>query len=121
MQKDDFRIGILMRANCTPLTAALLDEEATARFLSQFRLDFGILGINWASTATAHCWSLIITRCAPSAIIENSRHVMLVVDHSKFGRNAMVSIGSISMVNTVLYRCDATGGVMQVIKIIICS
>ncbi|MDI5303912.1 dihydroxy-acid dehydratase, partial [Salmonella enterica subsp. enterica serovar Anatum] len=32
------------------------------------------------------------------AIIENSRHVMLVVDHSKFGRNAMVNMGSISMV-----------------------
>ncbi|MDI4746125.1 VOC family protein, partial [Salmonella enterica subsp. enterica serovar Kentucky] len=33
------------------------------------------------------------------AIIENSRHVMLVVDHSKFGRNAMVNMGSISMVD----------------------
>ena len=50
------------------------------------------------------------------AIIENSRHVMLVVDHSKFGRNAMVNMGSISMVDAVYTDVMPPAGVMQVIK-----
>ena len=33
------------------------------------------------------------------AIIENSRCVMLGVDHTKFGRNAMVNLGDISQIN----------------------
>ncbi|HCZ5132009.1 TPA: DeoR family transcriptional regulator [Salmonella enterica subsp. enterica serovar Typhi] len=49
------------------------------------------------------------------AIIENSRHVMLVVDHSKFGRNAMVNMGSISMVDAVYTDTLPPPGVMQVI------
>ncbi len=50
------------------------------------------------------------------AIIENSRHVMLVVDHSKFGRNAMVNMGSISIVDAVYTDAMPPAGVMQVIK-----
>ena len=49
------------------------------------------------------------------AIIENSRHVMLVVDHSKYGRNAMVNMGSISMVDAVYTDIMPPSGVMQVI------
>ncbi|MGG5840379.1 DeoR/GlpR family transcriptional regulator, partial [Huaxiibacter chinensis] len=49
-------------------------------------------------------------------IIDNSRHVMLVVDHSKFGRNAMVNMGSISMVNAVYTDVLPPEGVLQVIK-----
>jgi DeoR family glycerol-3-phosphate regulon repressor len=40
---------------------------------------------------------------------------MLVVDHSKFGRNAMVNMGSISMVDAV-YTDVMPPAVMQVIK-----
>ena len=49
------------------------------------------------------------------AIIDNSRHVILVVDHSKFGRNAMVNMGSISMVDAVYTDVLPPPGVMQVI------
>ena len=49
------------------------------------------------------------------AIIENSRHVMLVVDHSKFGRNAMVNMGSISMVDAVYTDVMPPAGVLKVI------
>jgi len=50
------------------------------------------------------------------AIIENSRHVMLVVDHSKFGRNAMVNMGSINMVNAVYTDVMPPAGVLDVIR-----
>ncbi len=36
------------------------------------------------------------------AIIENSRSVYLAVDHSKFGRNAMVKLGNISQINMLI-------------------
>lgn len=49
------------------------------------------------------------------AIIENSRHVMLVVDHTKFGRNAMVNMGSISMVDAVYTDVLPPAGVLKVI------
>ena len=49
------------------------------------------------------------------AIIENSRCVMLVVDHSKFGRNAMVNLGSIALVDAVYTDIIPPAGVMQVI------
>ena len=41
---------------------------------------------------------------------------MLGVDHCKFGRNAMVNMGSISMVNAVYTDVMPPAGVMQVIK-----
>lgn len=49
------------------------------------------------------------------AIIENSRHVILVTDHSKFGRNAMVNMGSISLVDAVYTDALPPAGVMKVI------
>lgn len=40
---------------------------------------------------------------------------MLVVDHSKFGRNAMVNMGSISLVDAVYTDVLPPAGVLQVI------
>ena len=41
---------------------------------------------------------------------------MLVVDHSKFGRNAMVNLGSISLVDAVYTDTAPPAGVLQVIR-----
>jgi DeoR family glycerol-3-phosphate regulon repressor len=41
---------------------------------------------------------------------------MLVVDHSKFGRNAMVNMGSISMVDAVYTDVMPPEGVLKVIS-----
>ena len=41
---------------------------------------------------------------------------MLVVDHSKFGRNAMVNMGSISMVDAVYTDTMPPASVMHVLK-----
>ncbi|MGK3296033.1 hypothetical protein ACSLNR_30165, partial [Escherichia coli] len=46
-------------------------------------------------------------------LFDVSRHVMLVVDHSKFGRNAMVNMGSISMVDAVYTDAPPPVSVMQ--------
>lgn len=73
--------------------------EATLDFISQFRLDYGILGISGIDidgSLLEFDYHEVRTK---RAIIENSRNAMLVTDHSKFGRNAMVNLGSIKLVN----------------------
>ena len=94
MQKDDFRI-------------ILAGGELRSR-------DGGIIGgIDSDGSLLEFDYHEVRTK---RAIIENSRHVMLVVDHSKFGRNAMVNMGSISMVDAVYTDVMPPAGVMQVIK-----
>lgn len=76
--------------------------EATLDFISQFRLDFGILGISGidydGSLLDFDYHEVRVKR----AIIENSRCVYLAVDHSKFGRNAMVKLGSIIDIDLII-------------------
>ncbi|MGQ7115548.1 hypothetical protein ACUOFC_61695, partial [Escherichia sp. TWPC-MK] len=67
-------------------------------------LNNGALGANF-----------VVIELQQRAVIENSRHVMLVVDHSKFGRNAMVNMGSISMVDAVYTDAPPPVSVMQVL------
>lgn len=91
MTKADFRViiaGGIVRARDGGIIG-----EATLDFISQFRLDFGILGISGIDedgTMLEFDYHEVRTK---RAIIENSRCVMLVTDFSKFGRKAMVSLG----------------------------
>lgn len=107
MAKEDFRI-ILAGGELRSRDGGIIGE-ATQDFIAQFRLDFGILGISGIDSDGSLLEFDYHEVRTKRAIIENSRHVMLVVDHSKFGRNAMVNMGSISMVDAV-YRYPAAAG-----------
>ncbi|WP_040977130.1 DeoR/GlpR family transcriptional regulator [Necropsobacter massiliensis] len=72
--------------------------EATMAFISQFRLDFGILGISSIDTDGSLLDYDYHEVQVKRAIIESSRNTLLVTDHSKFSRRAMVRLGSISEV-----------------------
>ncbi|MGL4860213.1 MAG: DeoR/GlpR family transcriptional regulator [Enterobacteriaceae bacterium] len=90
--------------------------EATLDFISQFRLDYGILGISGIDqdgSLLEFDYHEVRTK---RAIIENSRNVFLVTDHSKFGRNAMVNLGGIGLVNTLFTDQMPPAEVMQVIE-----
>ncbi len=67
------------------------------QFIAQFRLDFGILGISAidrdGSLLDYDYHEVQVKR----TIIESSRTSILVTDHSKFSRNAMVRLGPITM------------------------
>ncbi|STV86092.1 glycerol-3-phosphate regulon repressor [Klebsiella michiganensis] len=63
MVKEDFRI-ILAGGELRSRDGGIIGE-ATLDFISQFRLDFGILGISGIDTM-ARCWSSTTTKCAPS-------------------------------------------------------
>lgn len=75
--------------------------EATIDFIRQFKVDYGIIGIS----SIDHDGTLLdfdyhevrVTQ----AIIDNSRQVFLVADHSKFDRPAMVRLGSIDQVDAL--------------------
>lgn len=114
MVKEDFRI-ILAGGELRSRDGGIIGE-ATLDFISQFRLDFGILGISGIDSDGSLLEFDYHEVRTKRAIIENSRNVILVVDSSKFGRNAMVNLGSISLVDAVYTDALPPPGVLQVIK-----
>ena len=50
------------------------------------------------------------------AIIDNSRNTLLVTDHSKFSRRAMVKLGSITDVEYVFTDADVPSGIDELLK-----
>jgi DeoR family glycerol-3-phosphate regulon repressor len=111
--KEDFRI-ILAGGELRSRDGGIIGE-ATLDFISQFRLDFGILGISGVDSDGSLLEFDYHEVRTKRAIIENSRYVMLVADRSKFGRNAMVNMGSITLVDAVYTDAPPPEGVMQVI------
>jgi len=114
MVKEDFRI-ILAGGELRSRDGGIIGE-ATLDFISQFRLDFGILGISGIDSDGSLLEFDYHEVRTKRAIIENSRNVMLVVDNSKFGRNAMVNLGSISLVDVVYTDALPPPDIMQVIR-----
>lgn len=114
MVKEDFRI-ILAGGELRSRDGGIIGE-ATLDFISQFRLDFGILGISGIDSDGSLLEFDYHEVRTKRAIIENSRNVMLVVDNSKFGRNAMVNLGSISLVDVVYTDTLPPPDIMQVIR-----
>ena len=75
--------------------------EATIDFIHQFKVDYGIIGISSIDSDGALLdFDYHEVRVA-QAIIENSRQVFLVADHTKFDRNAMVRLGDIDQIDTL--------------------
>lgn len=95
--KDDFRV-ILAGGEVRNRDGGIVGE-ATLDFISQFRLDFGIMGISGIDLDGSLLDFDYHEVRVKQAIIENSRCVMLGVDHTKFGRNAMVNLGDISQID----------------------
>lgn len=114
MVKEDFRI-ILAGGELRSRDGGIIGE-ATLDFISQFRLDFGILGISGIDSDGSLLEFDYHEVRTKRAIIENSRNVILVVDHSKFGRNAMVNLGSINLVNAIYTDALPPADIMQVIR-----
>ncbi|MBT8361359.1 MAG: DeoR family transcriptional regulator [Deltaproteobacteria bacterium] len=73
----------------------------TIDFIQQFRVDYGIIGISGIELdGTLLDFDYREVRAA-RAIIENSRKVFLVADHTKIGRNAMVRLGGVHEIDVL--------------------
>ncbi|MEX0634361.1 DeoR/GlpR family transcriptional regulator [Serratia ureilytica] len=111
--KEDFRL-IPPAAKCAPATAASWAKPPD--FISQFRLDYGILGISGIDmdgSLLEFDYHEVRTK---RAIIENSRCVMLVTDHLKFGRNAMVNLGNMNLIDYLFTDQLPPPSVMKIIE-----
>ena len=75
--------------------------EATIDFIRQFKVDYGVIGISGIDIdGTLLDFDYREVRVS-QAIIESARKVLLVADHTKFGRNAMVRLGHLSEIDTL--------------------
>jgi DeoR family transcriptional regulator, glycerol-3-phosphate regulon repressor len=73
--------------------------EATIDFMRQFKVDIGIIGVSGIENdGTLLDYDYREVRVT-QAIMEQSREVWLVADHTKFGRHALVRVGSIAQVH----------------------
>lgn len=114
MAKPDFRL-ILAGGEVRTRDGGIMGE-ATLDYISQFRLDYGILGISGIDldgSLLDFDYHEVRTK---RAIIENSRCVMLVADHSKFGRNAMVNLGNMSLIDYLFTDEAPPPSVMKTIE-----
>jgi len=75
--------------------------EAAIDFIRQFKVDYGIIGISGVDMDGTLLDFDYREVTAARSIIENSRKVFLVTDHTKFGRNAMVRLGNIQEVDAM--------------------
>ncbi|MDD9194390.1 DeoR/GlpR family transcriptional regulator [Aliivibrio sp. S3MY1] len=90
--------------------------EATLDFINQFRLDFGILGISGIDYDGSLLDFDYHEVRVKKAIIENSRSVYLAVDHTKFGRNAMVNLGSITELQMIITDQEPPEEIVAILK-----
>jgi DeoR family glycerol-3-phosphate regulon repressor len=75
--------------------------EAAIDLIRQFKVDIGIIGISGIDDEGELLdFDYREVRVAQT-IIEHSRQVFLVADHSKFGRSAMVRLGNLSQVDVL--------------------
>jgi DeoR family transcriptional regulator, glycerol-3-phosphate regulon repressor len=89
--------------------------EATIDFIRQFKVDFGIIGISGIDReGDLLDYDYQEVRVAKT-IIENSRHVVLVTDHTKFGRGALVRLGNISLVHDLFTDQPLPEGMDEII------
>ena len=95
--KEDFEVivaGGLVRRRDGGIVGPM-----TIDFIQQFRVDFGVIGISGIDLdGTLLDFDYREVRAA-RAIIDNSRKTLLAADHTKFGRNAMVRLGSVTEVD----------------------
>ncbi|MDU0355220.1 DeoR family transcriptional regulator [Paraglaciecola aquimarina] len=73
--------------------------EATCDFISQFQMDYGIIGISAISNDGSLLDFDFREVKVAQAIIDNSDCIILAADHSKFGKSAMVKQGNITQVD----------------------
>lgn len=96
MQKEDFKItiagGILRHDGG-------IIGEATVDFINQFRLDYCILGISAIESDGSMMDYDYHEVQVKRALMRNARQVILVTDHSKFTRNAIVRLGDVKEVH----------------------
>jgi len=89
--------------------------QATVDFIQQFKVDYALVGISGidedGSLLDFDFREVRVSR----AILDNARHAFLAADSSKFGRNAMVRLGSITQVDRVFTDAQPASPLLQLL------
>ncbi|MFS0828270.1 DeoR/GlpR family transcriptional regulator [Pseudomonas phoenicis] len=97
--KEDFEV---LMAGGTVRPDGGVVGQASVDFISQFKVDFAVVGISGIDEDGSLLDFDYQEVRVSQAIIANARQVILAADSSKFGRNAMVRLGSISLVDCLV-------------------
>ncbi len=100
--KEDF--SVIIAAGEVRFRDGGIIGEATCDFISQFRMDYGIIGISGISGDGALLDFDFREVKVSQAILQHTQKVILAADYSKFERRAMVEQGHISQVGC--FVCD---------------
>jgi DeoR family glycerol-3-phosphate regulon repressor len=98
--KEDFEV---LLAGGTVRRDGGVVGQACVDFINQFKVDFALVGISGIDEDDGSLLDFDYQEVRVSqAIIANARQVILAADSSKFGRNAMVRLGSISLIDRLV-------------------
>lgn len=90
--------------------------EATLDFMRQFKVDVGVIGVSSIEAdGTLLDYDYREVRVA-QAIVEQSREVWLVADHSKFTRSALVRLGHLSEIDRFFTDLPVPPPVVKVLE-----
>ena len=96
--KDDF--DVLLTGGSVRRDGGVVGQ-ASVDFINQFKVDFALVGISGIDEDGSLLDFDYQEVRVSQAIISNARQVFLAVDSSKFGRNAVVRLGSVALVDRV--------------------
>src|SRR3990167_7149293 len=96
--KDDF--DVLLTGGNVRRDGGVVGQ-ASVDFINQFKVDFALVGISGIDEDGSLLDFDYQEVRVSQAIIANARKVFLAADSSKFGRNAVVRLGSITLVDRV--------------------
>ena len=94
------RIDVIIIGGTLRRTDGGIVGETAVDAISQFKVDYGIMGVSAIDDDGALLDFDVREVRAAKAIMENSRNVLLVADTMKFERSAPVRIGHLSQVDT---------------------
>lgn len=100
--KEDF--SVIIAAGEVRFRDGGIIGEATCDFISQFRMDYGIIGISGISADGALLDFDFREVKVSQAIIQNTQTTILAADYSKFERRAMVEQGNLAQLDYLV--CD---------------
>jgi len=113
-RKDDFKI--IIAGGVVRNRDGGIMGEATIDFVSQFKVDYAIIGISGIDESGDLLDFDYQEVRVSKAIVSNSRNIFLAADHSKFGRDAMTRLGNISQVHHVFTSAPPPLSIVNILK-----
>jgi DeoR family glycerol-3-phosphate regulon repressor len=90
--------------------------QASVDFINQFKVDFALVGISGIDEDGSLLDFDYQEVRVSQAIIANARKVILAADSSKFGRNAMIRLGPISLVDCLVTDQQPVPALVQLLN-----